>query len=135
MRAQGPVLVDEWQREPAVWDFVRRSVDRSPAPARFLLTGSATPTSAPTHSGAGRIVQLRVRPMSLAERALAEPTVSLGELLTGRRPAVGGSTALNLVDYAEEIVRSGFPAIRQLPPRARRAQGAGAVPPGRGVWR
>ena len=121
-RAPTPVLVDEWQREPAVWDFVRRSVDRNPAPARFLLTGSATPTSAPTHSGAGRIVQLRMRPMSLTERALAEPTVSLGELLTGRRPAVGGGTALSLVDYAEEIVRSGFPAIRQLPPRARRAQ-------------
>jgi uncharacterized protein len=121
-RAPAPVLVDEWQREPAVWDFVRRSVDRNPAPARFLLTGSATPTSAPTHSGAGRIVQLRMRPMSLAERAVAEPTVSLGELLTGRRPAVGGGTALNLVDYAEEIVRSGFPAIRQLPPRPRRAQ-------------
>jgi predicted AAA+ superfamily ATPase len=121
-RAPAPVLIDEWQREPAVWDFVRRSVDRNPAPARFLLTGSATPTSAPTHSGAGRIVQLRMRPMSHAERALAEPTVSLGELLTGRRPAVGGGTALSLVDYAEEIVRSGFPAIRQLPPRARRAQ-------------
>jgi predicted AAA+ superfamily ATPase len=121
-RAPTPVLVDEWQREPAVWDFVRRSVDRNPAPARFLLTGSATPTSAPTHSGAGRIVQLRMRPMSLAERALAEPTVSLRELLTGRRPAVDGGTALSLVDYAEEIVRSGFPAIRQLPPRARRAQ-------------
>jgi uncharacterized protein len=121
-RAPAPVLIDEWQREPAVWDFVRRSVDRNPAPARFLLTGSATPMSAPTHSGAGRIVQLRMRPMSLAERALAEPTVSLGELLTGRRSAVGGGTALSLVDYAEEIVRSGFPAIRQLPPRARRAQ-------------
>ncbi|MCY1137648.1 DUF4143 domain-containing protein [Actinoplanes sp. Pm04-4] len=121
-RAPTPILIDEWQREPAVWDFVRRSVDRNPAPARFLLTGSATPTSAPTHSGAGRIVQLRMRPMSLAERAVAEPTVSLGELLTGRRPAMGGGTALSLVDYAEEIVRSGFPAIRQLPPRARRAQ-------------
>lgn len=121
-RAPSPVLIDEWQREPAVWDFVRRSVDRNPAPARFLLTGSATPTSAPTHSGAGRIVQLRMRPMSLAERALAEPAVSLRELLTGRRPAVDGGTVLSLVDYAEEIVRSGFPAIRQLPPRARRAQ-------------
>jgi predicted AAA+ superfamily ATPase len=121
-RASAPVLIDEWQREPAVWDFVRRSVDHNPAPARFLLTGSATPTSAPTHSGAGRIVQLRMRPMSLAERALTEPTVSLRELLTGRRPAVNGRTGLRLVDYAEEIVRSGFPAIRQLPPRARRAQ-------------
>ena len=60
--------------------------------------------------------------MSLAERALAAPTVSLRELLTGRRSLVDGSAALGVVDYAEEIVRSGFPAIRQLPPRARRAQ-------------
>ena len=40
-RAPTPILIDEWQREPAVWDFVRRSVDRNPAPARFLLTGSS----------------------------------------------------------------------------------------------
>jgi predicted AAA+ superfamily ATPase len=121
-RAPTPILVDEWQREPVVWDLVRRSVDRNPAPARFLLTGSATPTSAPTHSGAGRIVHLRMRPMSLAERALAAPTVSIRELLTGRRPLVDGDATLSVVDYAEEIVRSGFPAIRQLPSRARRAQ-------------
>lgn len=121
-RAPAPVLIDEWQREPGVWDLVRRSVDRNPAPARFLLTGSATPTSAPTHSGAGRIVQLRMRPMSLVERSRTNPTVSLRELLSGRRPRVDGGAALSVTDYAEEIVRSGFPAIRQLPPRARRAQ-------------
>ena len=121
-RAAPPVLVDEWQREPEVWDLVRRSVDRNPAPARFLLTGSATPVEAPTHSGAGRIVQVRMRPMSLAERALGDPTVSLSQLLTGGRPDVEGSTPMSLADYAEEIVRSGFPAIRTLAPRARRAQ-------------
>ena len=48
-----PVLIDEWQRLPCSWDFVRRAVDRDPAAAaRFLLTGSAAPTEAPTHSGA-----------------------------------------------------------------------------------
>ena len=121
-RSPAPVLVDEWQREPTVWDLVRRSVDRDPKPARFLLTGSAAPVTTPTHSGAGRIVTLRMRPMSLAERALAEPTVSLADLLTGRRPAITGATRLGLPDYVEEIVRSGFPAIRELSPRARRAQ-------------
>ena len=121
-RATPPALVDEWQREPAVWDLIRRSVDRDPTAARFLLTGSATPTHAPTHSGAGRIVQLRMRPMSLAERGLIAPSVSLGDLLTGGRPDASGESALMLPDYAEEIVRSGFPAIRTLPDRARRAQ-------------
>lgn len=121
-REAPPVLVDEWQRAPAVWDLVRRSVDRDPSPARFLLTGSATPTTAPTHSGAGRIVQLRMRPMSLAERALAWPTVSLAALLTGRKPEITGTSELTAADYAREIVGSGFPAIRRLGDRARRAQ-------------
>jgi predicted AAA+ superfamily ATPase len=121
-RADGMVLVDEWQREPTVWDLVRRSVDRDPSPARFLLTGSAAPLTIPTHSGAGRIVQLRMRPMSLAERDLGPCAVSLARLLAGDRPALEGTSQLRLPDYAEEIVRSGFPAIRHLSARARRAQ-------------
>ena len=121
-RAPTPILVDEWQREPGVWDLVRRSVDADPRAARFLLTGSATPTQAPTHSGAGRIVGVRMRPMSLAERGLCQPTVSLAALLAGGQLPVEGTAHLRLVDYAEEIVRSGFPAIRALTPRARRAQ-------------
>ncbi|WP_020579820.1 ATP-binding protein [Actinopolymorpha alba] len=121
-RSPAPVLIDEWQREPAVWDLVRRSVDRDPMAGRFLLTGSATPIAEPTHSGAGRIVTLRMRPMSLAERGLVTPTVGLSELLAGRRPALDGSCELGLSEYAEEIVRSGFPGIRDLPARARRAQ-------------
>jgi predicted AAA+ superfamily ATPase len=121
-RAVPPVLVDEWQRAPNVWDAVRRSVDRDPAPARFLLTGSASPTTAPTHSGAGRIVQLRMRPMSLAERGVSTPTVSLSQLLTGSRPSISGECSVDLRGYTEEVVRSGFPAIRDLPARPRTAQ-------------
>lgn len=120
-RMSPPILVDEWQREPQVWDLVRRSVDADPAPGHFLLTGSASPTAPPTHSGAGRIVTVRMRPMSLAERGYV-PTVSLRELLGGRRPAVTGTSPVRLPDYAEEIVRSGFPGLRDLPARARRAQ-------------
>lgn len=120
--ATPPVLVDEWQLYPAVWDVVRRSVDRQAAPGSFLLTGSATPTTAPTHSGAGRIVRLRMRPMSLAERGIGSPTVSLRALLSGTRVDVEGTTDVDLSAYADEIVRSGFPGIRGLPPRARRAQ-------------
>jgi predicted AAA+ superfamily ATPase len=120
--ARRPVLLDEWQREPTVWDLVRRAVDRDPSPGRFLLTGSAAPLEAPTHSGAGRIVQLRMRPMSLAERGLTPATVSLSSLLAGDRPGIAGSSPVTLTGYADEIVRSGFPAIRTLAPRAQRAQ-------------
>ncbi len=122
-RASKPVLVDEWQRFPAVWDMIRRSVDRDPSPGQYLLTGSATPSDdAPRHSGAGRIVQIRMRPLSIAERGLCTPTVGVGALLTGQRPLVGGESPLRLPEYVDEILASGFPGIRGLPERARRAQ-------------
>lgn len=117
-----PVLLDEWQRVPELWDAVRRSVDKDASPGRFLLTGSAAPDAPETHSGAGRIVRLRLRPMSLAERRLCPPTVSLRALLTEGSPAVEGETDLGLEAYAREIIASGFPAIRALTGRARRAQ-------------
>ena len=115
-----PVLLDEWQLLPQTWDAVRRAVDADPTPGRFLLTGSAKPTRQPLHSGAGRIVGLRMRPLALSERGLVAPTVSLGGLLSGGVPAVSGHSPVTLAEYAREIVRSGFPAIRRLDPRAGR---------------
>lgn len=115
-----PILIDEWQRVPGVWDAVRHAVDEDPGPGRFLLTGSASPVSPPTHSGAGRIVRLRLRPFSLAERDLGAPSVSLKALLEGRRPTIEGETKVDLSQYTAEIVVSGFPAIRPLSSRARR---------------
>lgn len=119
-RAERPVLVDEWQVHPPVWDAIRRAVDRGANAGDFLLTGSAAPTKQPMHSGAGRIVQLRMRPMSLAERAISEPSVSLGALLAGGRPPVSGDSSAGLEDYAQEITSSGFPGIRRLPERFRK---------------
>jgi uncharacterized protein len=121
-RSPAPVLVDEWQRYPAVWDLVRRSVDRDSRPNRFLFTGSAAPVEAPTHSGAGRIVRVRMRPMSLVERVPDPGAVSLRELLSGAKPRPDGVSDMSVPDYTEEILQSGFPAIRNLPARARRAQ-------------
>jgi len=117
-----PVLLDEWQRLPETWDLVRRAVDDNPSPGRFLLTGSATPTDQPTHSGAGRIATVRMRPLSLAERGVEAPTVSLGELLRGTHPVVEGSTTTSLERYAHEVVASGLPAVRNLHGRALRVQ-------------
>jgi predicted AAA+ superfamily ATPase len=117
-----PVLIDEWQRYPPIWDYVRRRVDAGAPPASYLLTGSAVPAEAPAHSGAGRIVSVRMRPLALAERGLGSPTVSLASMLSGIRPEIGGSTTVTLPDYVNEILASGFPGIRPLPERARRAQ-------------
>ncbi|MEX2621026.1 MAG: DUF4143 domain-containing protein [Egibacteraceae bacterium] len=116
-----PILLDEWQRLPAVWDAVKRAVDAGAAPGTFLLTGSAA-SRGTTHSGAARIVTTRMRPLTLPERGVCEPTVSLADLLTGTRDPVRGETDLTVSDYTDEIVRSGFPGLRALSGRALRTQ-------------
>jgi predicted AAA+ superfamily ATPase len=115
-----PVLIDEWQYVPEVWDLVRRAVDAGAAPGSFLLTGSSRPSERGAHSGAARILSIRMRPLALSERGLAQPTVSLAELLQGGRRPLSGACATRLEDYVEEIVASGFPGLRPLAARARR---------------
>jgi predicted AAA+ superfamily ATPase len=117
-----PILIDEWQRFEPSWDLVRRAVDQRKRPGRFILTGSASNAAPNVHSGAGRIVTLRMRPMTLAERRVDTPSVSLSTLLHGGRPAVAGTTHATLDTYADEIVRGGFPGLREGTPRGRRAQ-------------
>ncbi len=122
-----PILIDEWQRVPESFDRVRRAVDAGAPPGSFLLAGSASPAQSPTHSGAGRIVQVRLRPMALAERGIEAPTVSLGQLLKSGRASGGlapiaGRTDVNLERYVQEILASGFPGLRGLPDRLARAQ-------------
>ena len=122
LRGTPPVLIDEWQNVPESWDLVRRAVDAGAAAGSFLLAGSAEPRSPGTHSGAARIVSVRMRPLTLAERGVGVPSVSLAELLSGSRPALGGHTDVTLEAYTDEIVASGFPGLRGLPGRALRAQ-------------
>jgi len=111
-RLERPVLIDEWQQDPPIWDAVRRSVDADRSPGRFILTGSANHRGAKIHSGAGRIVRMRMRPLSFAERGREVPTVSLRSLLSGEAGAIDGRTSIGLEDYVTEMLASGFPGIR-----------------------
>lgn len=113
-----PLLLDEWQLVPPVWDVVRRLVDADSSGGQFLLTGSLP--GGQTHSGAGRITSIRMRPLTLPERGVVETTVSLASLLAGDR-AVVGTTGFGISDYVEEILAGGFPGLRHLTGRARNA--------------
>ena len=113
-----PLLLDEWQLVRPVWDVVRRLVDADPTGGQFLLTGSLP--NRQTHSGAGRITSLRMRPLTLPERGVEAPTVSLSALMAGDA-SIGGSTPVNLAAYTEEMMAGGFPGMRHLSGRARTA--------------
>lgn len=113
------VGIDEWQYYPPLWDSVRREVDDK-APTQFILTGSASPSpDYDTHSGSGRIISNRMRPLSLAERAGTTPTISLVDIFDGTA-RIEGSCDLTIEDYARQICASGFPDINPLPERHRR---------------
>lgn len=68
-----------------------------------------------------------MRPLTLAERGLTVPTVSLSAMLAGQRPEIAGSTTVSLADYVDEIIVSGLPGIRPLGPRGRSAALAGYI--------
>ena len=120
--APEPILIDEWQHWPPAWDHVRRAVDDDPRPGRFILTGSTSLRNPQTHSGAGRIVSLRMRPLTLPERGEVVPTVSLGAMMEGRTGTIHGDTDFGLADYAEQIVGGGFPGMQSLTTAAKAAQ-------------
>jgi predicted AAA+ superfamily ATPase len=122
-RETPPVLLDEWQRAPSVWDYVRREVDGSGNPGSFLLTGSARNTNLDIHSGAGRIYRMRMFPLSIQERGFETPTVSIGALLSSDTPfsaKISGETDVSFSKYMEEILCSGLPAIRNYSPGRRK---------------
>lgn len=119
LRADPPVLLDEWQVAPKLWNLVRRQVDDLGGdPGRFLLTGSATPRDDVTrHSGAGRYSILRMRPMSLFETGVSTGTASLAGLFDGDfTPSMAPDvTVPQLVDC---IVTGGWPSLLGVSVRA-----------------
>jgi predicted AAA+ superfamily ATPase len=107
-----PRLIDEWQVEPAIWNYIRRAVDDRGEAGQFILAGSAVPADEVTrHSGAGRIARLRMRPMSLIESGLSTGEISLRALLAGSS-AEAGESKVEIEDLAAEIARGGWPGLR-----------------------
>lgn len=113
-----PMLIDEWQTVPKLWDAVRYTVDHRRAMGQFILTGSAVPDKEAEkereHSGTGRFAWLTMRPMTLFESGESNGTVSLGELFTAPDKILQRND-LKLTDIAFLICRGGWPAAIGLP--------------------
>lgn len=104
-----PKLVDEWQRAPEVWDAARGISDLDPGTGKFIFTGSYTRSDAITrHSGAGRLMRIRLRPMSLHELGEASAQVSISGLLAGETCAAA-APQIGARRLAELICRGGWP--------------------------
>jgi len=110
--ASTPILFDEWQLSPDLWNLVRREVDdRSPQRGLFVLTGSATPEpSTRRHSGTGRISSLRMRPMTLFEAEVSTGAVSIADLFSGQAPAAL-DPGVGVPALIDQIVIGGWPTL------------------------
>ncbi len=117
LESPSPVLFDEWQVVPTLWDQVRRAVDdRAPAKGLYILTGSATPKEdVNRHSGAGRIATIQMRPMSLLESGHSNGQASLQAVLAGDQVTARDS-GLTVPDIIDRICIGGWPALLDATP-------------------
>lgn len=111
-----PRLVDEWQTVPDIWNEAKAWIDENPKFGQFILTGSSTPADKTKihHSGAGRIVSIMMRPMSLFESLDSKGTVSLGALFDNPgMPIYDLNEDHQIADTAFLLCRGGWPLSLQ----------------------
>lgn len=106
-----PLLIDEWQMAPELWDAVRYSVDKTDGYGLYILTGSTiVDNSKINHKGVGRIHRLMMRPMSLYESGDSNGKISLVDLFDDKDVKINGITSdLSLSDLTFLASRGGWP--------------------------
>ena len=121
LSGEAPMLIDEWQTVPKLWDAVRYTVDHRRKMGQFILTGSAVPDKEAEeereHSGTGRFAWLTMRPMTLFESGESNGSVSLGKLFAAPEKILERNR-LKLQDIAFLICRGGWPMAVGLPEEA-----------------
>ncbi len=80
-----PAVIDEIQHVPSLVSYLKERADELGSNGLYVLTGSANLrlTATVSESLAGRTALLRLMPFSLAERKMANPQVSVNELIFG----------------------------------------------------
>ncbi len=106
-----PLLIDEWQIQPKIWNYIRHEIDNRKQTAQFILTGSANPEeNVKMHSGAGRLEILDMRTMSWQELGFSSGKISLKNLLEGEIIDIyDDPTEFEFI--VERIITGGFPAL------------------------
>ncbi len=106
-----PRLIDEWQVQPKLWDYIRHEVDDRQETGQFILTGSANPVeSVKMHSGAGRFTIVDMRTMSWQELGYSSGKVSLNDLFNGVSIDLNDNR-LDVEFIVEKMIIGGFPSL------------------------
>jgi len=106
-----PRLIDEWQVQPKLWNYIRHEIDDRRQTAQFILTGSANPDeNVKMHSGAGRFTTLDMRTMSWQELGFSSGKISMKSLFKGTKIDIYDEPT-DLEFIVEKIIIGGFPAL------------------------
>ncbi|MBN2682985.1 MAG: ATP-binding protein [Bacteroidales bacterium] len=115
LQGKTPRLIDEWQEQPKLWNYVRHEVDDRKKKAQFILTGSAnSEEEIKLHSGAGRFTIVEMQTMSWQEMGYSSGLVSLNALLNGEAIAYSDNS-LSLELVVERMIKGGWPALLNSP--------------------
>ena len=111
LKGEKPMLIDEWQMAPELWNAVRYLVDESDEDGLYVLTGSTTVDGSKiTHNGAGRIKRIVMRPMSLYESGESTGAISLIDLFDNEDLNIDGIRSnLTITDLIFAACRGGWP--------------------------
>jgi predicted AAA+ superfamily ATPase len=111
LSGETPRLLDEWQEQPKLWNYVRHEVDDRKQKGQFILTGSANPDEdVKMHSGAGRFTVVEMQTMSWQEMAYSSGLVSVSQLLKGESISFF-NVELSLESIIERMIKGGWPAL------------------------
>ena len=107
----GPVVLDEVQRVPDLFLAIKREVDRSRRPGRFLLTGSANVLLLPklSESVAGRMEILNLWPLSQGE--LADYREGFVDRVFGGSALTAPEGMIGRKDLVDRVLKGGYPEI------------------------
>jgi hypothetical protein len=111
LAGQVPRLIDEWQEQPKLWNYIRHEIDARKAKSQFILTGSSTPDDKiPIHSGAGRFTTVDMRTLSWQELGYSTGQASMKQLLSDKKIDLS-DRSVDLETIVERIIKGGWPGL------------------------
>ena len=111
-----PLLIDEWQIVPSLWNAIRYQVDIQNEFGLYMLTGSATPNNKRNedinylHTGVGRFATIKMKPFTLYESGESNGLISLKDIFDKKQIINGVKSNLTYEKLAYIICRGGWPA-------------------------
>jgi len=121
-----PVIIDEYQRAPALLDAIKARLNRGAAPGLFVLAGSASFDSLPpgTQALTGRLQRLPVMPLTQTEIDATTSTFVADAFDGGIAPALDTAQLAPTTrgEYIRRVMRGGMPLAIALESESARAR-------------